>query len=102
MIQNLPRSPLFHYTTLFRSKSTFVPRMLTDEELRKFFHAVDALEPTARSEEHTSELQSHHDLVCRLLLEKKNEQDNVIENRVEDRRMCNSMWCGGCTKLHRR
>src|SRR5436189_377769 len=36
-------------STLSVRKSTFVPRMLTDEELRKFFHAVDALEPTARS-----------------------------------------------------
>jgi integrase/recombinase XerD len=36
-------------STLGVRKSTFVPRMLTDEELRKFFHAVDALEPTARS-----------------------------------------------------
>lgn len=36
-------------STLAARKSTFLPRMLTDEELRKFFHAVDALEPTARS-----------------------------------------------------
>jgi len=36
-------------TLAVRNPSTFVPRMLTDEELRKFFHAVDALEPTARS-----------------------------------------------------
>src|SRR5215471_15678258 len=36
-------------TLAFRTRSTFVPRMLSDEELRKFFHAVDALEPTARS-----------------------------------------------------
>src|SRR6059036_2516549 len=36
-------------TLAARNPSTFVPRMLTDEELRKFFHAVDALEPTARS-----------------------------------------------------
>src|SRR6266566_149256 len=36
-------------TLAARNRSTFVPRMLTDEELRKFFHAVDALEPTARS-----------------------------------------------------
>ena len=37
------------FTLATRNRSTFVPRMLTDEELRKFFRAVDALEPTARS-----------------------------------------------------
>src|SRR5215470_5789228 len=37
------------FTLAARKRSTFVPRMLTDEEIRKFFHAVDALEPTARS-----------------------------------------------------
>src|SRR5438034_6307813 len=66
MIRRPPRSTLFPYTTLFRS----VP-----EEVRPVALAV-ALDrrpvgDRARSEEHTSELQSHSDLVCRLLLEKK-------------------------------
>src|SRR5437588_9660604 len=75
MIRRPPRSTLFPYTTLFRSvgqrESLFDP------------HGQDPLVPPridgdaiggrgdARSEEHTSELQSHSDLVCRLLLEKK-------------------------------
>src|SRR5438034_282477 len=68
MIRRPPRSTLFPYTTLFRST------------LPDFHHDVcSAVHPMAvaspffreRSEEHTSELQSHSDLVCRLLLEKK-------------------------------
>src|SRR6478672_12638909 len=62
MIRRPPRSTLFPYTTLFRSWSRFWPRRPPDE-------LVAALR--ARSEEHTSELQSRSDLVCRLLLEKK-------------------------------
>src|SRR5438034_6277512 len=68
MIRRPPRSTLFPYTTLFRSRQRkahalqhlagILPRRLRRRELD-------------RSEEHTSELQSHSDLVCRLLLEKK-------------------------------
>src|SRR6266536_4847955 len=63
MIRRPPRSTLFPYTTLFRSH-----RRETAER-----NAADdcALDPAMRSEEHTSELQSRVDLVCRLLLEKK-------------------------------
>src|SRR5438034_8371426 len=66
MMRPLPTSTLFPYTTLFRSP---------DDGLRAGVR-VDAARPVAgaarvRSEEHTSELQSHSDLVCRLLLEKK-------------------------------
>src|SRR5215468_11964833 len=63
MIRRPPRSTLFPYTTLFRSF-----------EFREFRNLNARRECSAkfeRSEEHTSELQSHHDLVCRLLLEKK-------------------------------
>src|SRR5574340_1469088 len=61
MIRRPPRSTLFPYTTLFRS----CPRE-TDHPRRWFTHDAGY-----RSEEHTSELQSPKDLVCRLLLEKK-------------------------------
>src|SRR5438034_11410503 len=67
MIRRPPRSTLFPYTTLFRSATAVHRRR----------HAGDRggrrLAPgrARRSEEHTSELQSHSDLVCRLLLEKK-------------------------------
>src|SRR5437773_9080204 len=79
MLRPPPRSTLFPYTTLFRS--------LTDMEGRRLLDAfaglwcvnagygqesiVEAAAEQMRSEEHTSELQSHHDLVCRLPLEKK-------------------------------
>src|SRR5437867_8060269 len=71
MIPRLLRSTLFPYTTLFRSKieQRFRPVSIS------FSHGCDrwnAFRPLSRSEEHTSELQSPYDLVCRLLLEKKN------------------------------
>src|SRR5256886_11668392 len=70
MIRRPPRSTLFPYTTLFRSQYYEVPADLLDDP--------EALRPWAekaiRSEEHTSELQSQSNLVCRLLLEKKKTQ----------------------------
>src|SRR5260221_7981514 len=66
MIRRPPRSTLFPYTTLFRSASRVVG-VDRDIVLRLEHHAAEQ----CRSEEHTSELQSHSDLVCRLLLEKK-------------------------------
>src|SRR5438094_7311505 len=66
MIRRPPRSTLFPYTTLFRSSA--IPREHKDPA--RVTHAIFADE-IARSEEHTSELQSPYDLVCRLLLEKK-------------------------------
>src|SRR5690242_21076039 len=70
MIRRPPRSTLFPYTTLFRShRGRHVrPRLATGA------HLADRAPPGGRhdrSEEHTSELQSHVNLVCRLLLEKK-------------------------------
>src|SRR5438034_8867566 len=73
MIRRPPRSTLFPYTTLFRSAAGRVPEK-TGEPSSTRPELVARLEQTApgkRSEEHTSELQSHSDLVCRLLLEKK-------------------------------
>src|SRR3970040_2771364 len=70
MIRPPPRSPLFPYTTLFRSCAAS-----TGERAQFLAVGVDGegVAKQARSEEHTSELQSHHDLVCRLLREKKKE-----------------------------
>src|SRR5438477_7085276 len=74
-----PRSTLFPYTTLFRSPHV-VARLIVGDQLHPRLDVVrapgapplaHALRP--RSEEHTSELQSHVNLVCRLLLEKKNQ-----------------------------
>src|SRR5437667_615682 len=65
MIRRPPRSTLFPYTTLFRT----IPTRTRSSPMRRT--ATSWCPRWGRSEEHTSELQSHHDLVCRLLLEKK-------------------------------
>src|SRR2546428_9368103 len=70
MIRRPPRSTLFPYTTLFRSHHG--RRSLPAPEERRLTEGRVQEESVRRSEEHTSELQSRSDLVCRLLLEKKN------------------------------
>src|SRR2546421_4701243 len=67
MIRRPPRSTLFPYTTLFRSSS----RPITGSSFCFRANSVRSRAYFSRSEEHTSELQSRSDLVCRLLLEKK-------------------------------
>src|SRR5690554_7785620 len=78
MIRRPPRSTLFPYTTLFRSREFFYPIGRKNSLETNFIHADEAETSVAllmfRSEEHTSELQSRPHLVCRLLLEKKNNQ----------------------------
>src|SRR5436190_18434214 len=74
MIRRPPRSTLFPYTTLFRSicpPGATLADLPDDHAIYSIVQKVDAPRPRGRSEEHTSELQSHSDLVCRLLLEKK-------------------------------
>src|SRR5260221_2801002 len=72
MIRRPPRSTLFPYTTLFRSRCFAGSRSITGCFRRSASSGRCCLKQ--RSEEHTSELQSHSDLVCRLLLEKKKSQ----------------------------
>src|SRR5260221_6109355 len=72
MIRRPPRSTLFPYTTLFRSLQP-LDDVGALSVLHERYAGVPRIALTAtRSEEHTSELQSHSDLVCRLLLENKN------------------------------
>src|SRR2546427_6694767 len=84
MIRRPPRSTLFPYTTLFRSHFLEDARPLLarvgrlasrpgGNRQRRQAARIEALDQLARSEEHTSELQSQSNLVCRLLLEKKKE-----------------------------
>src|SRR5438132_9838391 len=99
MLRRPPRSTLFPYTTLFRSVSIFVvpwPAIGPVEHLaaaqaqcrplrapQTFLHRCSK---NQRSEEHTSELQSHSDLVCRLLLEKKKKKkkkNNQKSNKIK-------------------
>src|SRR2546430_12299399 len=75
MIRRPPRSTLFPYTTLFRSHDDLAARRLL-EAAEQLEAAPEVVDPDVaprydRSEEHTSELQSQSNLVCRLLLEKK-------------------------------
>src|SRR2546421_7736058 len=77
MIRRPPRSTLFPYTTLFRSFLSFRSEIWRDTDNARAGMLPFAFENGMgyeRSEEHTSELQSRSDLVCRLLLEKKKNQ----------------------------
>src|SRR5437588_8189010 len=85
MIRRPPRSTLFPYTMLFRSYDVLNDYVVSQEEAKRTLSVAvynhykrvqmgageDEDVELQRSEEHTSELQSHSDLVCRLLLEKK-------------------------------
>src|SRR5260370_305809 len=91
MIRRPPRSTLFPYTTLFRSvlNQMVADGAIDDYALAGAVGAMFYVEPfSTRSEEHTSELQSHLNLVCRLLLEKKKKKRQDIKpyiRRSEDR-----------------
>src|SRR2546427_4517466 len=78
MIRRPPRSTLFPYTTLFRSEYVVV-LWLTAIVRFMSFGLVDRCGALLRSEEHTSELQSQSNLVCRLLLEKKKKRKKTAE-----------------------
>src|SRR2546427_7907842 len=96
MIRRPPRSTLFPYTTLFRSgagrRSRLVDarvEVLLDEPIGTIApelngHFVEHLGGVVRSEEHTSELQSQSNLVCRLLLEKK-KKNKISDSRTRKR-----------------
>src|SRR5260370_8753065 len=90
MIRRPPRSTLFPYTTLFRSRAG--SRIERDRK-RTGYEFYDCFQPrrgssrktrSQRSEEHTSELQSHLNLVCRLLLEKKKRNKANMRDSVKN------------------
>src|SRR5438105_13805839 len=78
IIRRPPRSTLFPYTTLFRSQAILLGILGHDRGRDDDRHVV-------RSEEHTSELQSRVDLVCRLLLEKKKKKRQDTTSRTTPR-----------------
>src|SRR2546427_4784344 len=94
MIRRPPRSTLFPYTTLFRSVLEFRPSASSRWTVSAYANEasdllVQSVDPADgqlvfnnRSEEHTSELQSQSNLVCRLLLEKKKQSPHVIRQLV--------------------
>src|SRR5690349_23118885 len=85
MIRRPPRSTLFPYTTLFRSSRSTPsrPPSCPTTDLRWSGSKGPRRNP-ARSEEHTSELQSRRDLVCRLLLEKKKKKKKRHKNKNKE------------------
>src|SRR5258706_11318963 len=87
MIRRPPRSTLFPYTTLFRSAMNSVSvlkiKTVDPQAVDPKFHKQDYVKP--RSEEHTSELQSLTNLVCRLLLEKKKKRTRMMRPRAHKR-----------------
>src|SRR2546430_10224376 len=102
MIRRPPRSTLFPYTTLFRSIEADDPVAEADQlgHLRRVEHdhlalvgeladqREDLLLGADRSEEHTSELQSQSNLVCRLLLEKKKNRTRRTQSSARHRCQC--------------
>src|SRR5438132_8486571 len=91
MLRRPPRSTLFPYTTLFRSTAAYISihnmaswmidRFGNDQQRRKWLPKLTRMEIG----KHTSELQSHSDLVCRLLLEKKKKKKKK-QNRTRSKR----------------
>src|SRR2546430_11170802 len=92
MIRRPPRSTLFPYTTLFRSPPVLTfgreskpgtAKLTAKLQLKGI--PMERLAPATRSEEHTSELQSQSNLVCRLLLEKKKKTNNENTYYIKDK-----------------
>src|SRR5260221_4025238 len=88
MIRRPPRSTLFPYTTLFRSCRCLANSVTRSTVRRPVVGSMSICRTDGsstramRSEEHTSELQSHSDLVCRLLLEKKKEKIQRVSHNL--------------------
>src|SRR5256885_9976692 len=100
MMRRPPRSTLLPYTTLFRPRAQAVGELLARDPLWEAREVVEPLGHSGlatdaaafdRSEEHTSELQSPCNLVCRLLLEKKN---TTVRHPCVDRTVCRYFVCG--------
>src|SRR3989442_3095896 len=91
MIRRPPRSTLFPYTTLFRSKKQWFWEIPKPPPVQKHIFQTNM-----RSEEHTSELQSRPHLVCRLLLEKKKKKHNkanLMNDREREKQNAHNSYC---------
>src|SRR6202167_645582 len=97
MIRRPPRSTLFPYTTLFRSGQAAIKIDITPKPFLLYLRPDGML---ARSEEHTSELQSPGDLVCRLLLEKQERPLPVGDARTP--RGYHTTVCANCAGAAKR
>src|SRR5688572_30890063 len=96
MIRRPPRSTLFPYTTLFRStpnsSGSTIAKVFGDGR-EVLYTYDDTLSLYVRSEEHTSELQSQSNLVCRLLLEKKKKKKKINQLRNTMRGVRHNVVC---------
>src|SRR2546427_7447007 len=101
MIRRPPRSTLFPYTTLFRSGAVAQPARTAETMMTYFIcrtsDRASSSRARRRSEEHTSELQSQSNLVCRLLLEKKKKK-NAIYVSTRKRGVYHETWCRTTTR----
>src|SRR5690349_22667087 len=100
MLRRPPRSTLFPYTTLFRSQGKSIatipapnfnsgsPKKASSAAMVMSQASASSQAPANRSEEHTSELQSRRDLVCRLLLEKKKKKAKQRRGFAYMRELC--------------
>src|SRR5438132_2353925 len=101
LIRRPPRSTLFPYTTLFRSAHD--PReepwcVARGDDGAERDHNESSGSGKRRSEEHTSELQSHSDLVCRLLLEKKKKKVKINTKQIQNKANKRSRKINSTTK----
>src|SRR5438270_2459834 len=85
MLRRPPRSTLFPYTTLFRSRCGGLDARASADDCPA---GVPRARAARRSEEHTSELQSQSNLVCRLLLEKKNHDGQLVQIELDEQQRC--------------
>src|SRR5688572_31618208 len=90
MIRRPPRSTLFPYTTLFRSFAALVGISVRSVEKMLAEQRLPAIR-MSRSEEHTSELQSQSNLVCRLLLEKKKKKKQTTIKKKKKKKKQNKI-----------
>src|SRR5438132_7933182 len=100
MIRRPPRSTLFPYTTLFRSPGAAWFLKVTPWHQVGGNRVQPCLGGAGRSEEHTSELQSHSDLVCRLLLEKKKQKQKCRKACTERQYTSNRDISKACATEH--
>src|SRR5438874_9013027 len=91
MIRRPPRSTLFPYTTLFRSQLRQRVQMIFQDPYASL-NPRFTIGSLIRSEEHTSELQSRRDLVCRLLLEKKKKKKTYIAMPLDSSNLLKTMY----------
>src|SRR2546428_4598900 len=99
MIRRPPRSTLFPYTTLFRSGRPWVVSHPAASSALAAGEAEDIADD-ARSEEHTSELQSRSDIVCRLLLEKKKNTMQLAARSLAASHVADAPGAASATVLH--